>query len=216
MFGKKKRDVKEADLDPGVEVMMHYAKMERMRARLPPAEEVAEALKSFFASKYRRGQPVEDTQAQLALQSLRYLAHRPAEEGSSETTVMTGSFVAHASAVLSMTQTATASHVALGKELYDTVLLPSNRSAKAERRVLITYSHLLGQIGNARSALDLVMQYDQRTALESSDRHEEDGEGHTEEVIEPGWSIKMVLWPVEKSPGGTSPAAAAADDRETC
>ncbi|EME42019.1 hypothetical protein DOTSEDRAFT_72949 [Dothistroma septosporum NZE10] len=187
MFGKKKRDVKEAELDPGIEVMMHYAKMERMRARLPPANEVVDALKSFFKSKYKRGQAIEDTQAQLAFHSLRYLMNRPVGEDSSETAALTFNLVAHASTVLMRTQTATASHVALGKELYDSTLLVwSDHSSSAVRRGLTAYAHLLSQTSAARSALALVLQHEQRIASKLTDGQEEVRGGDLEEVIDSG------------------------------
>lgn len=70
--GRKKRDSQEADMDPGIEEMMQLAKLERMRARLTPPEEVAKALKKLLEHKRAKGQVLEDTQAKLALQSLQY------------------------------------------------------------------------------------------------------------------------------------------------
>jgi hypothetical protein len=68
------RDTREANYDPGIEKMMEYSKMKRLQARLPPVEEVARAL-SLFANQKRSSRPrkpMEDTHAQLVLQSLRY------------------------------------------------------------------------------------------------------------------------------------------------
>lgn len=71
-------------MDPGIEKMMEYAKMERLSARLPPVEDVLKALQSFFQDKTTNKRPIEDSQAHLAVQSLRYvLGHekkRTAEE----------------------------------------------------------------------------------------------------------------------------------------
>ncbi|KAK5119262.1 hypothetical protein LTR85_007876 [Meristemomyces frigidus] len=72
MFRKAKRELKEADMDPGIEKMMELEKMQRMRARLPHPEDVADALRKFFAAKRAQKKPLEDTQAQLALQSINY------------------------------------------------------------------------------------------------------------------------------------------------
>jgi hypothetical protein len=73
MFRQKApRDSKEANYEPGIEKMMEYAKMERLQARLPPVEDVAHAIKLFVNSRGNRLKTIEDTQAQLILQSLRY------------------------------------------------------------------------------------------------------------------------------------------------
>lgn len=72
---KAPRDSKDANYEPGIEKMMEYAKMERLQARLPPVEDVAHALRLFGDAKKkgtRSIKAVEDTQAQLVLQSLRY------------------------------------------------------------------------------------------------------------------------------------------------
>ena len=69
---KAPRDAREASYDPGIDKMMEYAKMERMRARLPPVEEVADAWREFFTAKRKRDAKVEDIHARLALQSLNY------------------------------------------------------------------------------------------------------------------------------------------------
>ena len=52
---KAPRDARDANYDPGIEKMMEYAKMERMRARLPPVEDVVEAFTAFFTTKRRGG-----------------------------------------------------------------------------------------------------------------------------------------------------------------
>jgi hypothetical protein len=53
--------------------MKQLAKMQRLGARLPPVSEVAKAFESFFAYKSQQDLPrIEDTQAQLALQSFEY------------------------------------------------------------------------------------------------------------------------------------------------
>lgn len=62
-----------ANIDPGLEKMMEYAKMERLNARLPPPDEVGKAFGQFFGYKYKYSLPVEDLQAQYALQALSYL-----------------------------------------------------------------------------------------------------------------------------------------------
>lgn len=59
-------------MDPGIEEMMRLARLERMRARLPPPEHVSRAWKLLFDHKLKRGSILEDTQATLALQSLQY------------------------------------------------------------------------------------------------------------------------------------------------
>ncbi|EGP86864.1 uncharacterized protein MYCGRDRAFT_72989 [Zymoseptoria tritici IPO323] len=73
MFRKKQKESKDADIAPGVEDMMQFAKLERMNARLPHPQHVLAALRKFFA--FIRGSTktgIEDIQAELVLQCLRY------------------------------------------------------------------------------------------------------------------------------------------------
>ncbi|KAF7190892.1 Complex I intermediate-associated protein 84, mitochondrial [Pseudocercospora fuligena] len=74
MFGAKKSNAKEADIDPGIEDMMQLAKLQRMRARLPPPEDIQEALRLFIRHKEKKKQAMSDTQAELALRALRFLS----------------------------------------------------------------------------------------------------------------------------------------------
>lgn len=66
----------EANIDPGLEGMMQYAKMERLNARLPPPDQVQKAFADFFNHRRNTGQPIEDVQAQYALQALLYLCRQ--------------------------------------------------------------------------------------------------------------------------------------------
>lgn len=70
-----RQEKKEADIDPGIEKMMELAKKERMRARLPPPQEVRDAFVAFFRHKSKQGEAsvITDTQAELALRSLKYI-----------------------------------------------------------------------------------------------------------------------------------------------
>jgi len=76
LFGKPERQLVEANIDPGLEEMMQYAKMERLNARLPPPDQVQKAFTDFFQHRRNTGQPVEDVQAQYALQALTYLCRQ--------------------------------------------------------------------------------------------------------------------------------------------
>lgn len=73
IFTKPPRQAVEPNMDPGLDKMMEYAKMERLQARLPPPDQIAHALNDFFAFKKQHQSPLEDLQAQYALQSLNYL-----------------------------------------------------------------------------------------------------------------------------------------------
>ncbi|KAL1310996.1 hypothetical protein AAFC00_001216 [Neodothiora populina] len=67
------REALGASIDPGLEKLMELAKMERLNARLPPPEQVAQAFVKFFEYKRDRKEALEDVQAQYALQALSYL-----------------------------------------------------------------------------------------------------------------------------------------------
>ena len=63
----------QANIDPGLETLMQYAKMERLQARLPPPEHVAKAFADFFNYRHQAGEAIEDIQAQYASQAFIYL-----------------------------------------------------------------------------------------------------------------------------------------------
>lgn len=70
---KPDRQVQEADMDPGMEKMMEYSKMERLKARLPPPEDVARALDAFSRHKEKTKESVVDDQMQHVIRAFRYL-----------------------------------------------------------------------------------------------------------------------------------------------
>ncbi|GAB7360434.1 hypothetical protein MBLNU230_g8388t1 [Neophaeotheca triangularis] len=72
MFRRATKDVTEPELDPGVDTMVTFAKMQRLRARLPPVEDLEDALTKFFEFKFSKGQSIEDMHADVALKSLEY------------------------------------------------------------------------------------------------------------------------------------------------
>lgn len=59
---------------PGIDVLAHYAKMKRLNARLPPANEVALAVANFCEHKFSHGHQIQDAEAHMLLQSLQYCA----------------------------------------------------------------------------------------------------------------------------------------------
>ena len=93
-FKKAKRDVKEADIPPGLEKLMEYTKMERLKARLPPPEEVATALRLFFIIR-----PVkpEDEHLKHVLPALRYVRAQEDPALLANTTLLKGLAVLAAS-----------------------------------------------------------------------------------------------------------------------
>lgn len=119
---KAPRVAQEASYDPGIELMMEYAKRERMRARLPPVEDVADAFQAFFMAKKDPGSLVEDTHARLILQSLRYVlrAHREAAEaGQHFEDVLPSEHLSRAALVLSKQMHPTSDHLHLAEALFN-------------------------------------------------------------------------------------------------
>ena len=74
---KPEREVKDADIDPGLEAMADLARMTSLSARKPPSNELADAWEKFFQAKKRKKEAVLDFQATLALQTFRYLQVAP-------------------------------------------------------------------------------------------------------------------------------------------
>lgn len=78
---KAPRDSREANYVPGIEKMVEFEKRERMKARLPPVEDIAEALRAFIKHKAVDWGYINDTQAKLVLLSLRYYLQELAKLG---------------------------------------------------------------------------------------------------------------------------------------
>ena len=180
-FQRNERVEKEADMDPGLEKMMELAKRERMRARMPPAEDVDKALRDFFRSKSKRKSPITDNQAQLALQSLRYLLSELArgkveqvqqvqEQPNAnemkevhQVTLMRFGLVA----LEWLPSEVTRSHVELATLLYDTWAILGH-SVGGMSKALINCVRVLTQQGETRGAERLVLQFEE--ALQKIDQ----------------------------------------------
>jgi hypothetical protein len=76
LFGfsrKPPRQVKDSDLDPGLDKMLNLFLMDKVHARPPPAEELIAAFRLFFTTKYRKKEAVNNIQAQHALRTFKHL-----------------------------------------------------------------------------------------------------------------------------------------------
>ncbi|KAI5356500.1 Putative tetratricopeptide-like helical domain superfamily [Septoria linicola] len=159
MFGSKKRQVREADIDPGIEEMMHLAKMQRMKARLPPVAVVATALHDFFHQKRKSRGVLSDTHARLATQSFQYCFDAEPERTRSRRAsngAISNSLVVFAlQKLLSRdgTPIANDAHRQLAQLLYE-----KTRSASIKARFIgaRAYIRILGMTGQAIKARELV------------------------------------------------------------
>ena len=173
---RKRQDVKEADMDPGIDKMMELAKRQRMSARLPPREDVATALKQFFHYKDQNRQAINDNQAQLAFQSLRYcLAGTKEGEASGESPEVHLGYklLARASQVLLFDTSPSSASALLAQELYEgcTAL---DMLAAGRKHAFTAYVYTLCKTGSAARAREVLLQYEQQFLLA---KHEEGGNG---------------------------------------
>ncbi|KAJ4306201.1 hypothetical protein N0V88_000997 [Collariella sp. IMI 366227] len=86
VFQKPPRMLKEPDLEPGYDVLLHFRSLEADNARPPDREELLKGWKQFIQHKRRNHRKaLNSTQAFLTLNLLRYLiAAEPGAEGQSE------------------------------------------------------------------------------------------------------------------------------------
>ncbi|KAF2174270.1 hypothetical protein M409DRAFT_16534 [Zasmidium cellare ATCC 36951] len=205
MFGGgKKNDAQDADIDPGVEKMMEYVKMQKMSARLPPPSEVVEALSQFFNHKYKyknRGsqQPIEDTQAELAAKSLQYCLDsiKPVHSDGPKT-VVPFKALEKGRRALRRTVSPTPSHVHLAYLIYQAF---SNTSPVRRLLAAVTYVSCLASSGRVQEARQFVLdlQVPDDTAAPSSKPSDEDDLPSSEfvdETVNPPTSSQSVsaLW----------------------
>ena len=172
MFRQKApRDSKEANYEPGIEKMMEYAKMERLQARLPPVEDVAHALKRFAShmkQKTTATKTIEDTQAQLILQSLRYCLDaqksRAGDENyaAAQNNVQSVDLMKLAKAMRSEPRQLSQANLDLAKLLYEELSAPGVPAKHAKYGNLAYIASLIWS-GRSHEARELVL-----TALPSS------------------------------------------------
>ncbi|KAK4574121.1 hypothetical protein LTR86_001882 [Recurvomyces mirabilis] len=176
MFGfKPKKEAREADMDPGLDVMMDLERRTRLKARLPSRESVAKAFETFFKSKYNdQGSKVEDNQARLALQSLKYCLE---PEVLNDTPAKT---IAHSEAVLTACVCLnkrypvpiTNDHLELARTLHDMMADQGPKQAAAAVR---PYIRMLCALGQPTEAREVLLSYEQRHQISPQAK---DAEGH--------------------------------------
>ena len=158
---KAPRDSKEANYDPGIEKMMEYAKMKRLEARLPPVEDVAHAIRLFSRHKSpkRNGTPMEDTQAQLVLQSLRYCLET--------STISNADLAKLAQITTKKPRQMSQAHLDLAKILYEE--LSGSGSPKEIRHGTEAYVRSLTWLGKSQEARELLLKSHYVTGVEPSE-----------------------------------------------
>lgn len=140
--------------------MVTFAKMQRLRARLPPVEDVVEAFTKFFEYKSRKQEPIEDTHAEIALKSLRYcLSQEHSETQPADTQhQITLDTLARAIRMLGKNpRQPSSAHAELAAVIYDRLLLSATgNSQKRLPRAMYSFARVLcytGQVGQARELL---------------------------------------------------------------
>ncbi|KAF2835039.1 hypothetical protein M501DRAFT_1008818 [Patellaria atrata CBS 101060] len=71
---KPKRPIRDADLDPGLQQILEFSHMERIRARLPPPEKIAISWEKFFKAKEGEKRAILDFQAASLYRAYLYLS----------------------------------------------------------------------------------------------------------------------------------------------
>jgi hypothetical protein len=159
MFRQKApRDTREANYAPGIEKMMEYAKMKRLQARLPPVEEVAHAIKRFGKYKVDKNSPntsIEDTQAVLLLQSLRYcLNNRNTSDAESD--IGPTNLAKLTRSVSRKPRQLSQAHLDLAKLLYEELCISTNHNVKYAKRGFEVYLRSLTWSGRSLEARELM------------------------------------------------------------
>lgn len=212
MFRQKApRDSKEANYEPGIEKMMEYAKRERMQARLPPVEDVAHAIKRFAGhlrpKKTKKATTIEDTQAQLVLQSLRYCldaqrSHTDDENHvAAQTSLQSADLKKLAKAMRSEPRQLSQANLDLAKLLYEELSTPGV-PAKHAKYGIIAYIASLTWSGRSQEARELLTTVPSSTldvpgaASQETDGYEEiqtdeADQGFTEKYHAAAWNMIM-------------------------
>jgi hypothetical protein len=180
-----------------------------MQARLPPVEDVAHAIKLFVNNNNKKkNKTIEDTQAQLILQSLRYClnAQKAQTEGDDHTTTRRNvnlvDLVRLAKAMRTVSRQPSQANMDLAKLLYEELSAPEVPTAHAKHGIL-AYIVSLSWSGRSHEARELLLtDLPSSTAgtpgtapqeIESQEESEraEVGEGFTEGQRAHAWKVIM-------------------------
>lgn len=173
MFRQKApRDTREANYDPGIEKMMEYAKMKRLQARLPPVEDVAHALRRFSKHKLDKSSgklPVEDTQAQLVLQSLRYCldARNPSNDLQPDPHITNIELMKIAQLAMKQPRQLSQAHLDLAKILYEELYTPQTNGVRQRQSGLDVYVRSLAWSGRSQEARELLLNKSSAAGIDS-------------------------------------------------
>lgn len=158
-------------MDPGIEDLMQLAKLERMRARLPPPEDVAQAFERLFAHKLKSGTVLEDNQAQLALQALQYCSRSRAERqarGESIDGLLSESVLNNvARTLLRIVQLSNAPNPDLARAFHDEIVALRNGPTNVVSDSILVYAQNLAYSGQPGRARDLVVEYEESSKREA-------------------------------------------------
>jgi len=154
MFRKARREAKEADMFPGVEQMMELERMQRMRARLPPPQQIEAAVWKLTWAKDEIKMPLKDTEAQLVLMSLRYLL----ENNSDYIKSLSYGRLKELARLVTRGGTPTLeAHVEIGKILYDQM---DANNREGPLFMIEAYSKLLSFAGRTAQARELLLHHE--------------------------------------------------------
>lgn len=155
IFRKPERGIKERDVDPGMEKMMELAKMERLGARLPPAQEVVKAFGDYFnhKNKTRNFEPVEDEQAQYLLRAYLYLQRKDCQQQLSSKLLRDKALRILANAPKQPSE----AHIRLVHEMYKDLSQRRKETGVEVRRLLYYTIDALSNLRSTAAARDLLV-----------------------------------------------------------
>ncbi len=152
LFGfstKPPRQVRNADLDPGLSKMLELSLMDKVQARPPPVAELVKAFNTFFAYKLQINEAVNNIQAGHALRTFRYLRDTNTDEEGFG--LDTSDILVARDAMLKMPSDKLEAHNEFAREVFAEL---SRRTSK--RANLKKFIFVLTQTGDSLEARELV------------------------------------------------------------
>jgi len=160
LFGfsaKPPRQVRNADIDPGLSRMLDLSLMDKVQARPPPAAELAEAFNTFFAHKLRTNEAVNNIQAGHALRTFRHLRDTNTnEEGFG---LQLSDIHAARDAMMKMPSDKLETHNEFARELFAELSRRPWRPGTSSRMNFKKFVFVLTQTGGSLEAKNLVEEF---------------------------------------------------------
>ncbi|KAI9696292.1 MAG: hypothetical protein M1820_008215 [Bogoriella megaspora] len=173
---RKPREIKPAEVDPGLLKMDELTRALLFGHRKPPSEELVTAWRELFEFKTQNGLPVEDYQVQLAMRTFNYLLAAPSTKDS-QPWLSNSDLSLALSGLCNVPKDSFDDHRVFARLLFETIEAretqeqdtQASRQKKSVSDERVTMIQVLTRLGSSEEALKLVEKYQKDDDISQED-----------------------------------------------